>query len=96
MKNQQQSRLAEYLIWCPDHCDDESNAMKVTAPHPHDAVEMWARLHDADSAIEDAIADNGLPVDVCVKIDADILRYGVRGELVALYHSHQIETATDF
>ena len=96
MKNQQHSRLSEYLIWCPDHGADESNAMKVTAPNPQDAVEMWARLHDAGSADWAAIAGGLLSVTVCLKIDMEIMRYGVRGELVALYHAHKIETATEF
>ena len=94
MKNNQQSRLREYLIWCPDHGDDESNAMKVTAPNSQDAVEMWAKLHDAGSADWAEIA-GGLPVDVCVKIDMEILRYGVRGQLIPRYQAHKIEKSTE-
>ena len=95
MKNQQQPRLAEYLIWCPDHGADESNAVKVTADNPQSAVEMWAKLHDAGSVKWTEIA-GGLPIDVCVKIDMDILRYGVRGQLIPRYQAHKIETATEF
>ena len=69
--------------------------MKVTAPNPQDAVERWAEWHDASSAGWAAIA-GGLPVTACVKIDMEILRYDVRGEMAPKYCSHKIETATEF
>ena len=82
----------KYLIWCPDYGQTEADARSAEASNPAAAVELWASQYDWLSS--DYLIVNGQRADVLVKIDDEVLRYCVRGDMVAKYYAHKVETAT--
>lgn len=80
--------MRRYLVWQPDHGQEEEDAKKISAYDPECAVREWAELDDRNSA-EYHIA-GGTTATVLVRdLDAPkaLLEYTVSGESVPSYYA---------